>query len=282
MMNIGKWNTLTVLRDTKFGLFLGDEAGNDVLLPNKYCPKDAQIGDQLEVFIYRDSEQRLVATNLTPLIRLNSFAYLRVRQITTVGSFLDWGLEKDLLAPYKEQEPRMEEGKRYIVYMYLDEVTGRLVATNRYRRYLSNDQLEVAEGDEVNLIITEETEIGFRAIINHRHTGILYRSDLFQALRIGDKLKGFVKAIRLDNKIDLCLQQQGFENIEVQAQLLLTQLKALGGTIPLGDKSGPEEIQKQLQMSKKTFKKAAGTLMKKGLATVDDHSITIAEPKSKG
>ena len=281
MMKIGNWNTLTVLRDTKFGLFLGDEAGNDVLLPNKYCPKDAKVGDELYVFLYRDSEQRLIATNLQPLVKLNQFAYLQVRQIATVGAFLDWGLEKDLLAPYKEQDPRMEVGRSYIIYLYLDDVTGRLVATNRIRRYLSNENLDVEAGDEVQLLIIDETDFGFRAVVNHRYSGMLYRSELFQPLKIGDRIKGFVKAVRPDNKIDLSLQKLGFENVTDQTQVLLAKLTEAGGTLPIGDKSDPEAIQQLLNMSKKTFKKAAGILMKKGLVAVDDHVIVMIAGRPK-
>ncbi len=279
MMNIGKWNTLAVLRDTKFGLFLGDTEGNDVLLPNKYCPKDAKIGDQLEVFLYRDSEERLVATTLTPLVKLNSFAYLTVRQVGTIGAFLDWGLEKDLLAPYREQDPRMEVGYAYIVYMYLDDLTNRLVATNRIRRYLNNDELEVEVGDTVQILVAEEVEIGFRVIVNNRHSGILYRSELFQPVRVGDRMLAFVKAIRPDNKLDISLQKQGFENVETQVKELLAKLEAIGGKLALGDKSDPAAVQAQLNMSKKTFKKAAGILMKKGLVVVDDFSIALVAAK---
>ncbi len=275
MMKIGNWNTLTVLRDTKFGLFLGDEAGNDVLLPNKYCPKDAKVGDELYVFLYRDSEQRLIATNLQPLVKLNQFAYLQVRQIATVGAFLDWGLEKDLLAPYKEQDPRMEVGKSYIIYLYLDDLTGRLVATNRIRRYLNNENLDVEAGDEVQLLIIDETDFGFRAVVNHRYSGMLYRSELFQAVKIGDRLKGYVKTVRPDNKLDLSLQKLGFENVTDQTQVLLNKLTEAGGTLAIGDKSDPDSIQKLLNMSKKTFKKAAGILMKQGLVAVDDHVIVM-------
>lgn len=282
MMKIGNWNTLTVLRDTKFGLFLGDEAGNDVLLPNKYCPKDAKVGDELYVFLYRDSEQRLIATNLQPMVKLNQFAYLQVKQIATVGAFLEWGLEKDLLAPYKEQDPRMEVGKSYIIYLYLDDLTGRLVATNRIRRYLNNENLDVEAGDEVQLLIIDETEFGFRAVVNHRYSGMLYRSELFQPVKIGDRLMGYVKTVRPDNKIDLSLQKLGFENVTDQTQVLLNKLTDAGGSLAIGDKSDPEAIQKLLNMSKKTFKKAAGILMKKGLVAVDDHLIVMLAASPKG
>jgi predicted RNA-binding protein (virulence factor B family) len=198
-----------------------------------------------------------------------------VRQVGTVGAFLDWGLEKDLLAPYREQDPRMELGERYIVYMYLDEVTGRLVATNRVRRYLNNAELDVEEGDEVHLLIMEETEIGFRAIVNNRYSGMVYRSELFQPLRVGDRIKAFIKAIRPDNKLDLSLQKLGFENVEDQVGILLSKLQAAGGKLALGDKSNPDEVQRLLKMSKKTFKKAAGMLMKKGMVKVHDFSVEL-------
>ncbi len=275
MMNIGKYNTLEVVSDTKFGLYLADEEGNDVLLPNKFCPKDAKIGDKLDVFVYRDHEQRPVATNQRPLIIRDSFAYLKVKQVGTVGAFLDWGLEKDLLVPYKEQEPRMDEGRKYVVFLYLDTASGRLVATNRVRRHVNNDDIEVEVGDEVALLIWEENEAGFRAIINNKHFGIIYRSDLFEPLRIGDKMKGYVRAIREDNKIDLSLQPIGFENVEATAETLLVLLKKNGGSLPFGDKSDPEAIQKQLKMSKKTFKKAAGTLFKKKLVRIEDNGIFL-------
>jgi uncharacterized protein len=274
-MNIGNWNTLRVVSDTKFGLYLVDEDGNDVLLPNKYSPREAQIGDEMEVFIYRDSEQRLVATTLQPLILRDTFAFLKVKQVGTVGAFLDWGLEKDLLVPYKEQDPRMEAGRRYLVYLYLDTASDRLVATNRIRRHVSNTNLEVAVGDEVSLLIWEETEIGYRAIVNNRHHGMLYRTDLFEPLRIGERMVGFVRAVREDNKLDLSLQPLGLENLEAGAEKLLALLKEKGGKLHFGDKSDPEEIQRTLKMSKKTFKRAAGMLLKKGLVKVTESEVTL-------
>jgi uncharacterized protein len=275
MMTIGKWNTLEVVSDTKFGLYLADEEGNDVLLPNKYCPKEAAIGDKLEVFIYSDHEQRPVATTLRPLIMRDQFAYLRVKQVGTIGAFLDWGLEKDLLVPYKEQEPRMEEGQRYIVFMYLDQASGRLVATNRVHRQLVNKDLEVEVGDEVGILIWEQNEAGYKAIINNKHSGIVYRSDLYAPLRIGERMKAYVRAIREDNKIDLSLQPIGFENVEASAESLLEMLQKNGGHLPYGDKSDAELIQQKLKMSKKTFKKAAGTLFKKKLVRIEDQGIFL-------
>lgn len=275
MIEIGKWNTLQVVSDTKFGLYLADEEGQDVLLPNKYCPKDARVGDTLEVFVYRDSEQRIIATTQRPLILRDTFAYLRVKEVVTIGAFLDWGLEKDLLVPYREQEPRMEFGKRYMVYLYLDPASQRLVATNRVRRHLRNDHLGVEVGEEVALLIWEETEIGYRAIVNHQHTGMIYRTDLYEPLRIGEKLKGYVRAIRDDGKLDLSLQPTGLENVEAQAEALLALLRKHGGQLPFGDKSDPEDIQRQLKMSKKTFKKAAGMLLKQQLVNIEDHHLRL-------
>ncbi|MFM2377229.1 MAG: hypothetical protein RLZZ165_2326 [Bacteroidota bacterium] len=277
MMNIGKWNALEVVGDTKFGLYLADEEGNEVLLPNKYCPKDAKIGDKLDVFVYRDAQQRPVATTLRPLIIRDSFAYLKVKQVGTIGAFLDWGLEKDLLAPYREQDPRMEEGRRYMVYLYLDPVSGRLVCTNRIRRHLSNDQIDFEVGDEVFLQVWEQTEIGFRAIVNNRHIGMVFRTDLHEPLHIGDKMKGYIRSIREDNKIDLSLHPIGFENVETQAELLLEHLRKCGGHLPYGDKSNPEAIQKHLKMSKKTFKRAAGMLLKRNLVRIEEEAIFLLQ-----
>lgn len=277
MMTIGKWNTLRVVADTKFGLYLGDEEGNEVLLPNKYCPKEAQIGDEINVFLYRDSEMRPVATTLPPFITRDTFAFLKVREVTSIGAFLDWGLEKDLLVPFKEQEPRMDLNRWYIVYMYLDMASGRLVATNRVRRFVKNEELTIEVGDEVQLLIWEETEVGFRAIINNKHHGMVYRTDLFNPLRIGERMKGYVRLIREDNKVDLSLNPPGFGHVEAQAEVLLKLLKDRGGRLPFGDKSDPDAIQMALNMSKKTFKKAAGTLLKKQLITVSDHEVVLVK-----
>lgn len=281
MIEIGKYNRLKILRDTKVGLFLGtdeDDDTKDILLPNKYVPKEFAIGDEITVFVYLDHEQRPVATTLEPYILLNQFALLRVNHINQVGAFMDWGLEKDILVPYKEQVSPMEKGKRYLVYLYLDEKTNRLVASSRTNKFLSNDNLTVENGDEVDLIVSHYSEIGINVIINEMHKGLIYKSEIFDdSIRIGDRLKGYIKNIRPDHKIDVTLQKQGFENIEPNAQKILDTLKASRGYLRLNDNSDPEDIKSVLKMSKKTFKKAIGTLYKDRMIEIKEDGIYLVQ-----
>jgi predicted RNA-binding protein (virulence factor B family) len=260
-MNIGQYNTLTIDRLTKVGLFLTN-GEKDVLLPIKYVPESYSIGDELKVFVYLDHEERPVATTLNPYVILGDFAFLRVNHTNDFGAFLDWGLEKDLFVPFKEQARPMEKSKRYLVYVYLDEKTNRIVATSRINKFLSNEELTVSEGEEVELIISHITEMGINVIINKQHRGLLYANEVYQDLRIGDKHKGFIRKIRIDNKIDVSLQKTGFENIEPNALYILKELKSSKGFLRLNDDSSPEDIKTVLKMSKKTFKKAIGTLYK--------------------
>jgi uncharacterized protein len=254
MMKIGQWNELQILRDTKFGLFLGDDAGNDVLLPNKYVPKDAKVGEMISVFVYRDSEQRIVATTLKPKIMVGEFASLKVKQVSEVGAFLDWGLEKDLFVPFREQLLPMVEGRNYLVAMYIDTTTGRLAASSRIHMFVNNENLSVAEGDEVDVIIAAVSDLGWKVIVNKRHEGLVYKNELFKPVRVGDRMTGYVKTVRPDNKLDISLQKLGFKQVADDTENLLNLLKNAGGHIPLGDKSEAEAIQTRLQMSKKTFK----------------------------
>src|SRR6218665_1891918 len=227
MLEIGKYNTLTILRDTKVGLFLGDpendpEGVHDVLLPNKYVPKEFEIGEELIVFVYLDHEQRPVATTLVPYILLNEFALLRVNYINNVGAFMDWGMEKDILVPFKEQARPMEKGKRYLVYLYMDEKTNRLVASSKTNQFLSNDNLTVNKFEEVDLIVSHITEVGINVIINEQHKGLLYKDEVYDAaIRTGDRMRGYIKNIRPDNKIDVSLQILGYENVEPNAEKIL-------------------------------------------------------------
>lgn len=281
MIQIGKYNTLTILRDTKVGLFLGDperdpEGIHDILLPNKYVPKEFEIGQLLTVFVYLDHEQRPIATTLEPYILLNEFALLRVNYINNVGAFMDWGMEKDILVPFKEQARPMEKGKRYLVYLYIDEKTNRLVASSKTNQFLSNDQLTVAKGDEVDLIVSHITELGINVIINERHKGLLYKDEVYDdAIRTGDRLRGYIKNIRPDHKIDVSLQIQGYQNIEPNAEKILNELRANRGFIRLNDNSHPEDIKTVLKMSKKTFKKAIGALYKEKQIEIKEDGIYL-------
>lgn len=274
MIQIGKYNTLKIVRDTSVGLFLSD-GEKDVLLPNKYVPKRFEIGDELEVFVYLDHEERLTATTLKPYIKLGEFAYLKVSYINQYGAFLDWGLEKDLFVPFKEQARKMEEGKRYLVYAYLDEQTNRLVASSKVSQFLETENIELEPNQEVDLIVSHITELGINVIINSKYKGLLYKDAVYHNISPGKKLKGYIKTIRPDKKIDVSLTKSGVEAIEEHAQVVLDELKASKGFLRLTDNSHPEEIKTVLKMSKKAFKKAIGNLYKQKIITIQEDGIYL-------
>ncbi|MGV1012428.1 MAG: S1 RNA-binding domain-containing protein [Flavobacterium sp.] len=274
-MKIGQFNTLTINRDTQVGLFLTD-GKEDVLLPNKYVPKVFEIGEEITVFVYLDHEERPVATTLVPYIFLNEFALLRVNYVNQVGAFMDWGMEKDILVPFKEQARPMEKGKRYLVYLYMDEKTNRLVASSKSNQFLNNEEITVEKGEEVDLIISHITEIGINVIINQQHKGLVYKDEVYDdSIRTGDKMKGYIKLIRPDGKIDVSLHIQGFESIEPNSEIILNELRASRGFLRLNDNSNPEDIKTVLKMSKKTFKKAIGLLYKEKLIEIKDDGIHL-------
>jgi uncharacterized protein len=259
MINIGEINRLSAARRTDNGVYLTDEdRSGEVLLPNKYVPEDIAEGDVLEVFIFNDSEDRITATTATPKIKLHEFACLQVRDVTPVGAFLDWGLEKDLLVPFKEQPGRMKKGGWYMVFLYLDGETDRLVASGRYQKFLQKENITVKPGEEVNLIIDDPTDLGVNVIINHRFRGLIYQNELFQKIRRGDRLTGFIKNVR-----------------EPNAEKILAELKASQGYLRLTDKSDPDDIAEVLEMSKKTFKKAVGALYKQRLIRLEKDGIYL-------
>ena len=262
MITLGTYNTLEILRHTSVGLFLGDDEGNDILLPNKYVPVQYEIGASLTVFCYLDHSERPVATNLEPEILINEFQLLKVVEVNEFGAFMAWGLEKHLLVPFREQRSKMQEGNWYVVYCYLDEQSNRLVASNKIDKFLSNETLSVKEGDVVDLVISRKTDLGYEAIINNRHKGLVYANEIFKHIAIGDNTKGVIKKIRPDNKIDISLQPLGEKILEPAAHKIYEQLMAHGGFLGLHDKSDPELIKDELQMSKKAFKKGIGTLYK--------------------
>jgi len=262
MIALGTYNTLEILRDTSVGLFLGDGEGNDILLPNKYVPETYELGDSLTVFCYLDHSERPVATNLEPEILVNEFQLLKVVEVNEFGAFMDWGLEKHLLVPFREQRNKMQEGHWYVVYCYLDPQSNRLVASNKIDKFLNNDTLSVQEGDIVELVVTRQTDLGYEVIINNSHKGLVYANEIFKKISVGDNTKGVIKKIRPDNKVDVSLQPLGEKVLEPAANKIYEQLLAHGGFLGLHDKSDPELIKAELQMSKKTFKKGIGTLYK--------------------
>lgn len=278
MIEVGKYSELEILRETSVGLYLGDEEGDDVLLPIKYYPESFEIGDVIEVFVYRDFAERKIATNIIPKIHLHEFALLEVADVTEHGAFMDWGMEKHLMVPFSEQRQKMEVGRWYVVYMDLDEDTDRLFASNKLSRYLSNENLRVAEGDAVLLVVYKETELGYSVIVNNRHNGLVYKNETFKPLRIGDELEGYVKKIREENKLDISLQPIGYKNaIDVNCELIYKALIGNNGFLALTDKSAPSAIYDQLGISKKAFKKAIGGLYKERKITIESDGIKLSE-----
>lgn len=281
MMQIGQYNLLTVLRETSIGLYLGDEEGNDILLPKKYVSPGTEVDDEIEVFVYKDNEGRPIATTLMAKASVGEFAYLEVNQVNKVGAFLDWGIDKDLLVPYREQPDKMEVGKKYLVYIYIDDVTERITASTRVYRFYEQEDIRLQVGDEVDLMIGHYTDIGFQVIINNEYKGLVYRDEVFKELRTGYRTKGYVKNIRPDKKIDVSLQKIGFANIEPNAEKILKKLRVTGGFMPLHDKSDPDEIKEVMSMSKKTFKKAIGTLYKDRLIQIEPDGIRLIEEETE-
>lgn len=276
MIEVGKYNELKILRHTSVGLYLGDESGEDVLLPNKYCPENYDLDDIIKVFVYRDYEDRKIATNLTPKVFLNEFAFLRVVAVADVGAFLDWGLEKDLMVPFKEQRQKMEEGRWYVVYLDLDKETDRLYASNKIEKLLKNDVLTIKKGEEVDLLVMQKTDIGFSVIVNNVHKGLIFENEIFKELNIGDKLTGFVKKIRDDNKIDISIQPIGYDNFnDPNMDLIYSTLSENKGFLTITDKSSPDEIYLQFGISKKAFKKAIGSLYKQRKITIQPKGIRL-------
>ncbi len=275
MIKIGEYNTLTILRETDPGLFLADDDDNEVLLPNRYVPEEFKIWDKLDVFVYLDNEERLVAVTDKPYITKGEFALLRCNAVTKHGAFLDWGMVKELFCPFKEQAFKMKKGGWYLVHCYLDDKTDRLVASSKTNRFLDNKELIVEQFDEVDLIASHPSEIGWNVIVNKTHLGLVYNDNIFTDISVGDKFKGIVKKIRPGNKLDIALGQIGYRNIEPNAQKVLEELEDNSGFLPLHDKSSPEDIKNMLQMSKKSFKKAIGSLYKQKQITIDSDGIRL-------
>lgn len=276
MIEIGKYNHLKILRETSVGLYLGDESGEDVLLPNKYIPENFELDAMIAVFVYPDNEGRKVATTLIPKFTLNEFALLKVSAVNEVGAFLDWGLDKELLVPFKEQRQKMEEERWYIVYLLVDEKTDRLIASNKIEKYLNNESLTVAKEDKVELLVMQKTELGFSVIVNDLHKGLIFENEIFQELNIGDRLSGFVKNIRDDNKIDISLQAIGYKNFnDSNAEMIFMALAENNGYLAITDKSSPDEIYSLFGISKKAFKRSIGALYKQRKIKIEGQGIRL-------
>ena len=266
-LQLGKINTLTVARRADHGLYLSG-GPEDILLPNKYVPEGTEIGDEIDVFLYLDSEERLIATTEKPLAEVGDFAWLRVAWVNNFGAFLDWGLMKDLFVPFREQKMKMQKDHSYLVHVHLDPETYRIMASAKVERYLSEDYPPYHGGDEVDCLIWQKTDLGFKAIVDNRFAGLLFDDEIFRQLHSGDRLKAYVKQVRPDGKIDLSLQKKGQRAVEDFSDVLLRHLQTNGGHSPLGDKSPAEEIYAVFGVSKKVFKNAVGDLYRRRLITI--------------
>ncbi len=276
MLQIGKFNKLKIVKEVDFGLYLDGHPYGEILLPIRYVEDSMQLDDIINVFIYTDSEDRIIATTLKPYGIVGDFANLKVIDTSQYGAFLDWGLPKDLFVPFKEQNGKMEEGQRHLVRIYLDNTTERVTASAKIAKFLATENDTYQEKDAVELIIAQKTDIGYKVIIDNAYLGVLFFSEVFRPLSIGQKISGYIKNIREDNLIDITLQKQGYINaISDTTQVVLDKLEELDGMLPISDKSSPEDIYELLFMSKKSFKKAIGQLYKKKLITINKHNIYL-------
>jgi hypothetical protein len=273
--NIGRYNTLRVIKEVDFGVYLDGETEGEILMPVRYVPRNCKAGDFVDVFLYLDSEDRPIATTEEPFAQVGEFAMLRVQSVNKIGTFLDWGIMKDLLVPFREQKVTMTEGRSYLVYIYVDEETHRIVASAKLNKFLDKSLPDYTVGQEVDLVIESETDLGYKAIVNNLHWGILYENEVFEQLAKGLKIKGYIKKIRPDNKIDLSLHPLGYEKVDPLTQMILDEMKKMGGFIAVSDKSDAEEVYRVFGISKKSFKQAIGALYKKRLITISPDGIRL-------
>lgn len=276
-MEIGKYNTLKIVKDLDFGVYLDGGNGQEILLPARYVPKNVKPGDEVEVFIYHDNEGRIIATTARPKATVGEFAFMEVKSLSNAGAFLEWGLMKDLLVPFREQKMPMREGKWYLVYIRIDHVTGRIMASARIEKFLNNAPAQYEHNQEVDLLVADETDLGYKVIVNNLHWGMLYHNEVFRSLEKGERLKGYVKEVREDDKIDLSITPLGYGKVEGIAGVILESLKAQGGYLEVHDKSEPELIYSLFRCSKKAFKQAIGTLYKQHLIQLEENGIRLLE-----
>ena len=279
MANIGERTSLRIIREKSFGLYLDGGDLGEVLLPHREVPSDNVIGGSLDVFIYTDSEDRPVATCKTPMAMPGEFARLKCVAVTGVGAFLDWGLPKELLVPFGEQKERMEIGKTYLVHILLDKISGRIMASGRLTRHLDKTPHTFKSGDEVDLVIFAKTDLGYKAVINNTHTGLLYSEGVFQPLQPGERVKGYVSTLREDGKIDLTLHAPGRARVTDLEERILSEIRARGGFWALGDHSPAAEIHDELGVSKRTFKQAVGSLLKKQEILIQPRGLRLVKPE---
>ena len=277
MIEIGKFNTLTVIKLVDFGVYLDGEERGEILMPKEYVPDNCSPDDEVRVFIYFDSEDRIVATTENPYVQVGEFAFLKVVAVSGVGAFLDWGLRKDLMVPFREQRETMLEGHSYLVYAYVDKASDRIVASTKIDKYLDQVFPEYEPGQDVDVLIVRKSDLGYSVIVNNAHWGLIYQNEIFQPVKIGQKLKGYIKEIREDEKIDVSLQPAGYAKIDGLSKMILDKIRDNGGVLDISDKSAPEEIYNLFGCSKKNYKKAIGALFKRGMIDIDVDEIRLKE-----
>lgn len=275
MVNVGKFNTLRVVKILSFGAYLDGGEFGEILMPSKWIPGGVGVDDHVNAFLYYDSSDRIIATTQKPLAGVGDFAYLKVKDVNNVGAFLDWGLDKDLMVPFAEQMAKLEKGRSYLVYVFVDPRTKRIVASAKLEKFLELTPSSLKAGDEVDLIIWIRSDLGYKAIINKQNLGMLYLNETFIDVGTGMHVKGFISKVRPDGKIDLRLEPAGYEKIESLSGRLLKVLQDHDGFLPLHDKSPAEEIYQQLGMSKKNFKKSVGSLYKDQLIVIEKEGVRL-------
>lgn len=274
-IKLGDYNRMTVVKQVDFGMYLDGGDEGEVLLPSRYVPEGCKPGDELDVFVYLDNEERLVATTLTPLAKVGDFAYLEVSWVNEYGAFLNWGLMKDLFCPFREQKMRMEKGKGYIVHVHLDDESYRIVASAKVEHYFDTSFPPYSHSDEVSLLVWQKTDLGFKVIVDNRYPGLVYSNQIFKNIHTGDRMTGYIDIVREDGKIDVMLQPTGRQMTLSLSDTLLDYLKSHGGTCPLTDKSPAEDIYSLFNVSKKNYKKAIGDLYKRHLIVLCDDCIKL-------
>ena len=274
-IRLGDYNRMTVVKTVDFGVYLDGGEEGEVLLPARYVPDGCKEGDELEVFVYLDNEERLVATTQKPLAKVGDFACLEVSWGNEYGAFLNWGLMKDLFCPFREQKMKMEKGKRYIVHVHIDHESHRIVASAKVERYFDPSFPPYRYGDEVSLLVWQKTDLGFKVIVDNRYAGLVYSNQIFREIRTGDRMKGYIEAVREDGKIDVMLQPTGWRMTKETADVLLDYLETHQGVCRLTDKSPAEDIYQAFQVSKKSYKKAVGDLYKRRLITIEEDCIRL-------
>ena len=281
LIKIGKTNNLKVVKKVDFGLYLDGGESGEILLPKRYVDESMEVGDELDVFIYCDSEDRLVATTEKPLIEVGEFGLLKAVEVNRVGAFMEWGLQKDLLVPFREQSQEIRVGGSYVVYAFLDNATKRIVGSTKLNKYVGNRIPRYSEGDTVDILAVHKTDLGYKVIVDNLFWGMIYNNDLFDPLSPGDRIPAYVKTVREDGKIDVTLRERGGERVFQLANRIMGYLREAGGGMTLSDSSSPDEIKAVFQCSKKDFKKALGYLYKKGKILIADGGVTLSPSDSR-